>query len=146
MDPYIGIVVFELEANPMAAQPSFFREDFYIVYADTQEEAYARVERIAKEQEIPKDPDSDESQAVTVRHIVDVAPTLYDNIHEDCDLYSRHFASLSDYKRFEMKLGGLDPLTELCIPNHKAYSAANIHIVTLPHNKHNDKSPIKTQS
>ena len=44
MDPYIGIVVFELEASPMAAQPSFFREDFYIVYADTQEEAYARVE------------------------------------------------------------------------------------------------------
>jgi len=28
VDPYIGIVVFELEANPMAAQPSFFREDF----------------------------------------------------------------------------------------------------------------------
>lgn len=49
MDPYIGIVVFELEASPMAAQPSFFREDFYIVYADTQEEAYARVERMAKE-------------------------------------------------------------------------------------------------
>jgi len=48
---------------------------------------------------------------VTIRYIVDVAPTLYDNIHEDCDLYSRHFASLSDYKRFEMKLGGLDPLT-----------------------------------
>ena len=34
--------IFELEASPMAAQPSFFREDFYIVYADTQEEAYAR--------------------------------------------------------------------------------------------------------
>lgn len=49
MDPYIGIVIFELEAGPMVAQPSFFREDFYIVYADTQEEAYARVERIAKE-------------------------------------------------------------------------------------------------
>ena len=51
MDPYIGIVIFELEASPMAAQPSFFREDFYIVYADTEEEAYARVERLAKEQE-----------------------------------------------------------------------------------------------
>ena len=73
MDPYVGIVVFELEASPMAAQPSFFREDFYVVYADTQEEAYARVERIAKDQEIPKDPDSDESRAVTVRYIVDVA-------------------------------------------------------------------------
>ena len=98
-------------SKPNGSTTKFFREDFYIVYANTQEEAYARVERIAKEQEIPKDPDSDESQAVTVRYIVDVAPTLYDNIHEDCDLYSRHFASLSDYKRFEMKLGGLDPLT-----------------------------------
>ena len=45
MDPYIGIVIFELEAGPMVAQPSFFREDFYIVYADTQEEA----DRIASE-------------------------------------------------------------------------------------------------
>lgn len=111
MDPYIGIVIFELEASPMAAQPSFFREDFYIVYADTEEEAYARVERLAKEHERVKADCLEGQLAVTIRYIVDVAPTLYDNIHEDCDLYSRHFASLSDYKRFEMKLGGLDPLT-----------------------------------
>jgi hypothetical protein len=76
MEPYINIVIFELKAGPMEAQPSFFREDFYIVYADTQEEAYECVEWIAKDQEIPKDPDSDESGAVTVRYIVDVAQTL----------------------------------------------------------------------
>ena len=98
-------------SKPNGGTAKFLPRRFYIVYADTQEEAYARVEHIAKDQEIPKDPDSDKSRAVTVRYIVDVAPTLYDNIHEDCDLYSRHFASLSDYKRFEMKLGGLDPLT-----------------------------------
>ena len=28
MDPYIGIVVFELEASPMAAQPSFSAKIF----------------------------------------------------------------------------------------------------------------------
>jgi hypothetical protein len=67
MDPYIGIVVFELEAGPMAAQPSFFREDFYIVYADTQEEAYERVERIAKEQERVKADCLEGQLAVTVR-------------------------------------------------------------------------------
>ena len=28
MDPYVGIVVFELEASPMAAQPSFSAKIF----------------------------------------------------------------------------------------------------------------------
>ena len=51
----------------MAAQPSFFREDFYIVYADTQEEAYERVERIAKEQERVKADCLEGQLAVTVR-------------------------------------------------------------------------------
>ena len=30
MDPYIGIVVFELEASPMAAQPSFSAKIFIL--------------------------------------------------------------------------------------------------------------------
>jgi len=29
MDPYIGIVIFELEAGPMAAQPSFSAKILY---------------------------------------------------------------------------------------------------------------------
>ncbi|BFM32118.1 hypothetical protein KPHES18084_03600 [Corynebacterium ulcerans] len=40
-----------------------------------------------------------------LRHIVDVAPALYGKVDEDTDLYSRHFASLEDYKRCEMLLG-----------------------------------------
>lgn len=47
-----------------------------------------------------------------LRHIVDVAPALYVKVDEDTDLYSRHFASLEDYKRCEMLLGGKDPLAD----------------------------------
>lgn len=47
-----------------------------------------------------------------MRHIVDVAPALYGRVDTDIDIYSRHFASLEDYKRFEMKLGGKDSLAE----------------------------------
>lgn len=44
-----------------------------------------------------------------MRHIVDVAPALYGTVEGDVDLYARHFTSLEDYARFDMKLGGRDP-------------------------------------
>ena len=44
-----------------------------------------------------------------MRHIVDVAPALDGTVEGDVDLYARHFASLEDYSRFEMMLGGRDP-------------------------------------
>lgn len=102
MEPYVGIAVFELSRLDDPTK-SFFREDFYIVHAGTLEEAQKRVEALAQE---------NAGSSVTLRHIVDVAPALYGYVDKDCDLYSRHFASLDDYKRFEMMLGGTDPLAE----------------------------------
>ena len=114
MEPYIGIAVFELtkQRDSTSANESFFREDLYIVFADSDSAAYAQVEALAHENELaPEDP-SHSGGSVTLRHIVDVAPALYGRVDTDIDIYSRHFASLEDYKRFEMKLGGKDPLAE----------------------------------
>ncbi len=44
-----------------------------------------------------------------MRHIVEVAPALDGTVEEEVDLYARHCASLEDYARFDMKLGGSDP-------------------------------------
>ncbi|MBE7363822.1 DUF4288 domain-containing protein [Corynebacterium aurimucosum] len=104
MEPYVGIVVMELAKKSSSSPQSFFREDFYIVYAESDEKARERVEAMANEQADGED--------VKVRHIVDVAPALYGYVDRDCDLYSRHFANLEDYERFEMKLGGTDPLAD----------------------------------
>ncbi len=71
--------------------------------------AQKRVRELAQVQETEGDADHG---SVRVRHIVDVAPVLYGTVTEDTDLYSRHFASLEDYERFEMKLGGADPLKD----------------------------------
>lgn len=110
MEPYVGIAIFELADNSENPRPSFFREDWYLVYADSDAEAYSRVEARAREQETPRG--TSENKAVILRHIVDVAPALYGKVDEDTDLYSRHFASLEDYKRCEMLLGGKDPLVD----------------------------------
>lgn len=76
------------------------------MYADSDDEAYSRVEARAREQETPRG--SSENKAVILRHIVDVAPALYGKVDEDTNLYSWHFASFEDYKRCEMLLGGND--------------------------------------
>lgn len=119
MDPYVGIAVFELSKRDSSKfdsseskRGSFFREDFYIVYADSDTDAYTKVEALAHEQESTPGESAQSGDFVTLRHIVDVAPALYGRVDKDIDLYSRHFASLEDYKRFEMKLGGTDPLAE----------------------------------
>ncbi|OFI63440.1 hypothetical protein B1A54_03615 [Corynebacterium diphtheriae] len=113
MEPYVGIVIFELAKSNTSLEEnnSFFREDFYIVYADSEEAAHKLVEKRAHEEETPKDAAQDSGPTVTLRHIIDVAPALYGYVDKDCDLYSRHFASLEDYARFEMMLGGKDPLS-----------------------------------
>ena len=104
MEPYVGIAVFELSKSETATQEakSFFREDFYIVYAQNDNEAQRKVKALAHEQE--SEPGG-MSPLVTLRHILDVAPALYGYVDQDCDLYS-----LEDYKKFEIKLGGTNPL------------------------------------
>lgn len=109
MEPYVGIAVFELsKLKPVDQEAkSYFREDFYIVYAQNDDEAQKKVEALAHKQETKP---GDMNPSVTLRHIVDVAPALYGYVDRDCDLYSRHFNSLEDYEKFEMKLGGTNPL------------------------------------
>ena len=100
MEPYVGIAVFEL-ASESSEHSNFYREDIFLVYADSEEEAQHKVADRAHEQEY---------EELKLRHIVDVAPALYGHVDRDCDLYSRHFAAIEDYERFEMNLGGKDPL------------------------------------
>lgn len=115
-EPYIGIVIFELEKQGVEGDTgeSFYREDFYIVYANSENEARQLVEARARSQVSPENSarsDRTDEAKVSICRIVDVAPALYGYVDRDCDLYSRHFASLEDYKRFEMMLDGTDPLT-----------------------------------
>ena len=93
MEPYVGIVVFEL-ASQDSELKNFYREDIFLVYADSEEEAQHKVADRAHEQEY---------EELKLRHIVDVAPALYGHV-------DRHFAAMEDYERFEMNLGGKDPL------------------------------------
>ncbi|WP_347305915.1 DUF4288 domain-containing protein [Corynebacterium sp. SA-MJD20WY100] len=98
----MGIIVFELESVE-PSEPSYFREDSVLVRATDDDEARAKVVALARSQE------SAEHPAIVMRHIVEVAPALDGTVEEEVDLYARHCASLEDYARFDMKLGGSDP-------------------------------------
>lgn len=75
MEPYIGIVVFELESVE-PSEPSYFREDFVLVRATDDDEARAKVEALARSQE------SAEHPTIVMRHIVDIAPALDGTVEE----------------------------------------------------------------
>ncbi|OZC94882.1 hypothetical protein CH275_28420 [Rhodococcus sp. 06-235-1A] len=105
---YVGIVVFEL--GKTAGDGKYYREDFYVVHAESVAAARKTVEKRVHELEYAAGTGDDRSY-VRLAHLVDVAPTLQDPTEDVVDLYSRHFASLETYSEFEMMLGGRDPLT-----------------------------------
>ena len=41
MEPYVGIAVFEL-ASESSEHSNFFREDFFLIYANSDEEAHRK--------------------------------------------------------------------------------------------------------
>lgn len=55
MEPYTGIAVFELSHwdAQTGKKTTYFREDFYIVYANSEEEAKKRVEAMAQTRCLP---------------------------------------------------------------------------------------------
>ncbi|UXF70015.1 DUF4288 domain-containing protein [Rhodococcus qingshengii] len=104
---YFGIAVFEL--GTVDGTGSFYREDSYLICAADDVVARIKFEGIAREQEYEAGTAEDKSY-VRLAHLVDLAPVLSDLNDDASDLYSRHFASLTTYTEFEMKLGGRPPL------------------------------------
>ena len=110
LETFYALAVFEV--GTVDGTAVYFREDAYLIHAADLAEAQVRFDEIVRGQEYEARDGSDRSY-VRLAHQIDLAPTPYD-VRGDAatDLYSRHFASIDDYSRFEMKLGGRDPLAD----------------------------------
>lgn len=107
---YYALAVFEVGTQDGAG--TYYREDSYLISAVDLDDAKTKFVTIARAQEYESRGGDDRSY-LRLAHVIDVAPTLYDVTGDGAvDLYSRHFASIEDYAKFEMALGGRDPLPE----------------------------------
>ncbi|MGZ9829507.1 DUF4288 domain-containing protein [Tsukamurella ocularis] len=107
LSTYFAIAVFEVGRSDGSG--AYYREDSYLIYAESLTAAQEKFDAIAQAQETECGTGDDQSY-VRLAHLIELAPTLYEvDSGGVTDVYSRHFASLTDYAAFEMKLGGRDP-------------------------------------
>ncbi|MFE3446788.1 DUF4288 domain-containing protein [Nocardia sp. NPDC059180] len=104
-NPYIALIIYEL--GKVGGRGVYYREDFVLMWAEDLEQARELAERHARIEEY----ESEDGSFVRLYAVVDVnGATEPLDSGTTVDLYSRHFASIDDYKSFEMFLGGKDPL------------------------------------
>ncbi|BDU08933.1 DUF4288 domain-containing protein [Nocardia cyriacigeorgica] len=103
--PYVALIVYEM--GRVGGRGVYYREDFVLVWADDLDQARELADQHVRNEVY----ESEDGSYVRLYAVIDVnevtepldsAPTT--------DLYSRHFASIDDYRSFEMFLGGKDPL------------------------------------
>ncbi|MDL4774990.1 MULTISPECIES: DUF4288 domain-containing protein [Thermomonosporaceae] len=101
LKPYIAVLLFE-----SSGRPQLFSEDFVLLRAGSEEEARTRAEERGRAGETAFQNEAGETIKWTLRHVVDVAEVLDDDLSQDTDLYSRHFRDISAYEAFEPLLSG----------------------------------------
>ena len=104
-EPYIAVLLFESTIAGVAGPP-LYREDFLLVWAESEQQARAVAARRGAQES-----GSAESEAgtvtLTLKQVVDVNRALDDGFAADtADLYSRHFRNYQAYQQFEPLLSG----------------------------------------
>ncbi|MGW4846388.1 DUF4288 domain-containing protein [Nocardia brasiliensis] len=105
---YIAVVVFE-STSDSPDYTTLYQEDFVLLYADSADAARELALAAAREQECTYQNEQGETITLSLKGIVDVTPTLTDDLSTGGDLYSRHFRDYEAYQRMEPLLGE-DPL------------------------------------
>ncbi|ONM46463.1 DUF4288 domain-containing protein [Nocardia donostiensis] len=103
--PHIALIVYEM--GKVGGQGVYYREDFVLVWAEDPDQARG----LANEHIDREVTESEDGSYVKLYAVIDVNEVI-DPLDSatTVDLYSRHFASIDDYKSFEMFLGGKEPL------------------------------------
>ncbi|WP_033295264.1 DUF4288 domain-containing protein [Amycolatopsis jejuensis] len=97
---YVAVVLYEAtSASP--TYEALYREDFVLVYADSEDEAREAVRRRAERETGSYRNEEGEVITWTCKRIVDVARALDEDLTRDADLYARHFRNYDAYRRFE---------------------------------------------
>ncbi|WP_194293457.1 DUF4288 domain-containing protein [Actinomadura macrotermitis] len=79
-------------------EPLMFNEETMLIYAASEAGARARAEEAAKEKEVTYPNIDGENVTWRFQRLVDIRETLYEDLSQDVDLYSRSFERLEPYE------------------------------------------------
>ncbi|QYN16601.1 DUF4288 domain-containing protein [Amycolatopsis sp. DSM 110486] len=97
---YVAVVLYEATSDSPAYEP-LYREDFVLVYAESEEAAREAVTRRVEGETGSHRNEQGELITLRCKRVVDVARALEDDLTHDADLYARHFRDFAAYRRFE---------------------------------------------
>ncbi|WP_436774491.1 DUF4288 domain-containing protein [Yinghuangia sp. YIM S09857] len=100
---YVAVLVSE---SHVAGDEPLFQESFVLVHAAGEDEARAKAEALGRAGETSYENADGRTVTWTLRHVVDVAPVLRDDLGDGADLYTRHFRDIEAYEAFEPLLSG----------------------------------------
>ncbi|MFD9888736.1 DUF4288 domain-containing protein [Amycolatopsis sp. NPDC059027] len=105
--PFVAVVLYESTSDSPDYR-TLYREDFVLVFARDEEEARETARQRAERESGSHHNERGELITLSLKHIVDVAPALDDDLGRGGDLYARHFTDIDAYRRFEPLLSEKD--------------------------------------
>ncbi|GAA4544408.1 DUF4288 domain-containing protein [Amycolatopsis samaneae] len=105
--PFVAILLYVSTSDAPGHQP-LYREDIVLLYARDEQEAREAAQRHADQETGSYHNEAGDLLTLSLKHIVDVAQALYDDIDRGADLYARHFTDYESYRRFEPLLSEKD--------------------------------------
>ncbi len=97
---YVALILYESHSNKLDYKP-LYQECFTLIKASSLEEAQEKTLAYAKKEEGKFQNEYGETITWSLKQVVDVNPTLYDEFEDETDLYTRHFRNYKAYSSFE---------------------------------------------
>ncbi|MEV0711601.1 DUF4288 domain-containing protein [Nocardia aurea] len=98
--PFVAVLLYE-STSDAADYEVMYQEDFVLLYAESEEAARKLALDKAKEQECTYQNGQGETITLSLKHVIDVASAVSDDLTAGGDLYTRHFRDYASYRRME---------------------------------------------
>ena len=102
---YVAIALYESASSNPQCQ-TLYEECFVLLKAASLEQAREKALTFTKQQEGSYETEDKNMVTWSLKHIVDVAPILYESFEDGTELYARHFRNYEAYLDFEPLLSG----------------------------------------
>ncbi|MGH9152991.1 MAG: DUF4288 domain-containing protein [Acidimicrobiales bacterium] len=101
---FIAVVLYVSSSSTPSYKP-MYEESFVLFRAETVEQAREKAEAHALRSEASYENEYGEQIRWLRKHLIDVAPVLYEDLEDGTEIYARHFHDYAAYRAFEPLLG-----------------------------------------
>jgi dolichyl-phosphate-mannose--protein O-mannosyl transferase len=102
---YIAVILYETSSDAQNYTP-LYEESFVLLQAASDEEARHKALVHAQQQQTHYHNENNERITWSLKHVVDVHPTLSETLEDGSEIYTRHFRDYQAYRSFEPLLDG----------------------------------------